>query len=151
MKFIAHRGNINGINIEKENTVEYIVTAIKDSFDVEIDLWYVDDEFYLGHNVPIEKVSIDFLLDNSKWLWCHSKDIYTFNELLKYDEINTFFHDFDECALTSHKYLWTYFDKPLTEKSILLKFDKDSFFTIPEYIYGICSDNIEYYKKKLNN
>ena len=146
MKFIAHRGNVDGVNFEKENTTEYIISTIDKGFDVEIDIWCINDEYYLGHDVPVEKISIDFLLDNSKWLWCHSKDIHTFNELLKYDKINTFFHDSDDCALTSHKYLWTYFGKPLTEKSILLKFDKDDSFIIPKNIYGICSDNIKYYK-----
>jgi hypothetical protein len=149
MKFIAHRGNINGVEIEKENTLEYIVSAIEGGFDVEIDMWYKDNSFYLGHDNFEYKISLAFLQQFSVFLWCHAKDIYTLNELLKYFEINCFFHQNDNCTLTSHKYIWTYPEKSLTERSILLKFAKDENFTIPKNIFGICSDNVEYYKNKL--
>ena len=41
MKLIAHRGNINGPNIEEENKPNYLINTINKGFFVELDLWYV--------------------------------------------------------------------------------------------------------------
>ena len=40
MKLIAHRGNISGIDSERENSPDYIDEAISQGYDVEIDAWY---------------------------------------------------------------------------------------------------------------
>jgi len=59
MILIAHRGNTNGKNTDRENTVEYIEEALKKDYHCEIDLCKFDGEqFYLGHDVPGEAVSI---------------------------------------------------------------------------------------------
>jgi glycerophosphoryl diester phosphodiesterase len=152
MRFIAHRGNINGINVESENTIEYIISAINQGFDVEIDVRYKSNVFYLGHDESKNVINLSFLRQHSNFLWCHAKDIYTLNELLKYRDINCFFHQNDDCTLTSCQQIWTHvnFDKSLTERTILLKFAKDENFTVPENIFGICSDNVKYYKNKRN-
>ena len=59
MKFIAHRGNIDGPNFEEENQLEYIERAIEKGFDAEIDIWYLPqaDQLYLGHDKPQYLVS----------------------------------------------------------------------------------------------
>ena len=149
MKFISHRGNINGVDIEKENTVKAIIAAINQGFDVETDIWFIDGRFYLGHDRPQYEISLFFLQIHSDTLWCHAKDIITLNILLKYPELNCFFHQNDDCTLTSKGQIWTYFNKPLTNSSILLKFEKDENFIIPENIFGVCSDNIEFYRNMI--
>jgi hypothetical protein len=55
MKLIAHRGNINGSNPEKENHPDYINEAIKLGHNVEIDVWFINNKFYLGHDDPSKK------------------------------------------------------------------------------------------------
>jgi hypothetical protein len=150
MKFIAHRGNVDGRHPRRENTVEHIHSALDKGFDVETDVWFIHGFYYLGHDSPDNKVSLTFLLTNAECLWCHAKDVTTLDELLKHPQINCFFHQGDDCTLTSHKHIWTYPGKPLTERSILLKFEKDEDFTIQEKITGVCSDNIEYYKSRMN-
>jgi hypothetical protein len=151
MRFIAHRGNVDGIVPEYENSEYYIELAINLGYDVEIDVWYKKGWFILGHDEPKNITSIKFLLEHQDKLWCHAKNIETFNILLEFEKLNCFYHQTDDCALTSHHYLWTYFDKPLTERSILLKFDKnENYVTIPRNIYGICSDYIRFYKEKIN-
>ena len=53
MILIAHRGNTNGVNPEKENTVAYIKDAIKQGYHCEIDVCKFDGkQFYLGHDEP---------------------------------------------------------------------------------------------------
>ena len=60
MKLIAHRGNITCKNPERENTIEYIKEALRYGVDVEIDVWYVDGEWILGHDEPKDKINFDF-------------------------------------------------------------------------------------------
>ena len=50
MILISHRGNINGVNLERENTQSYIQEAIDLGYDVEIDVRYIDKKFWLGHD-----------------------------------------------------------------------------------------------------
>jgi hypothetical protein len=63
MKLIAHRGNINGPNKEKENNPDYIFTALKLGYDAEIDIWYINNKWYLGHDNPVFEIKYNFLLD----------------------------------------------------------------------------------------
>lgn len=46
MKIISHRGNLNGPSPKTENTPEQIDFALKKGFDVEIDLWKINDKFF---------------------------------------------------------------------------------------------------------
>jgi len=62
MIYISHRGNLNGPNHIDENKPEYLLTAIKNGFHVETDLWLIDDSLYLGHDNAEYKIEIDFLL-----------------------------------------------------------------------------------------
>ena len=55
MILIAHRGNLNG-KTNRENQPEYIQEALVQDFDVEIDVWYIEDEFWLGHDIPQYKI-----------------------------------------------------------------------------------------------
>ena len=52
MYFISHRGNLNGPNSKKENSINYINNALNQNFEVEIDLWFEKNNFYLGHDSP---------------------------------------------------------------------------------------------------
>ena len=49
-KIISHRGNLIGVKPECENNPTYIDQAIAEGFDVEIDVWFIDGEFFLGHD-----------------------------------------------------------------------------------------------------
>ena len=48
MLLISHRGNIFGIDKEKENSPKQIEHAIKQGYDVEIDVWSYDFRWFLG-------------------------------------------------------------------------------------------------------
>ena len=75
MFFISHRGNLNGEEPEYENTTDYINNALSKGFECEIDVWFVKNEFYLGHDTPEEKIDIEFILNNEKNLWIHCKNL----------------------------------------------------------------------------
>ena len=49
MIYISHRGNIDGKKPHLENSQSYIDEAIELGYDVEVDLWHVDGNFFLGY------------------------------------------------------------------------------------------------------
>ena len=143
MKLIAHRGNINGKESSNENKQDYIENAICLNYDVEVDVWYINGDYFLGHDGPEHKTSIEFLEYNRHHLWIHCKNLESMYRLK--DTFNCFFHNTDDAVLTSNNYIWTFPGKLLMPNSIAV---------LPEGIYtkeqlkkcfGICSDFIGEY------
>jgi hypothetical protein len=79
MTIISHRGNLNGPDLEKENTPEHIIAAINSGYvdGVEIDIWFFDGRFYLGHDKPMIEIDESFIVENFGRLWLHSKTVET--------------------------------------------------------------------------
>ena len=75
MVLISHRGNINGKIEEYENYPPYIDSALKQGYDVEIDVWFVNDEWWLGHDEPQYKISTEWLEERQDKLWMHCKNV----------------------------------------------------------------------------
>jgi len=145
MILISHRGNINGRISENENNPLYIERALHRGFEVEIDVWYKDNRWYLGHDKPQYEIDLDYL-KNSKF-WCHAKNIESLNMMLTYSDIHCFWHQEDDVTLTSRNIIWTYPDKQLTENSICVLPEKNNQ-TIKKCL-GICSDYVVNYKESL--
>jgi len=133
MILISHRGNLNGKS-DKENSPDYIEEALDQGFDVEVDVWYIDNEFWLGHDNPQYLVEEKYL-ENPKF-WCHAKNIEGLYKMLNNNNIHCFFHQEDDVTLTSDGYMWTHPGKKLTDNSIavLPKANPDV------KVAGICSD-----------
>lgn len=145
MKYISHRGNINGKFPHLENTEEYIINAIQLGYDVEIDAWFENDNFYLGHDKPEHIVNINFLDSYKDKLWIHCKNIDALYYLSLYKTYHLFFHDKDDTTLTSKGYFWTYPGKKITSNSISV-LPEIGYDTNIMNGYGICSDFIEKYR-----
>lgn len=149
MKLIAHRGNFNGINIERENSPEYISECIMFGYDAEIDIWLKDGELFLGHDFAKYKIDLKFLTKLKTVLWVHAKNIEVL-PLLIANDLNCFWHNTDDCVLTSKNYIWTYPGKTLTHKSIIVMPDILPDEQAKEWMRhqepaGLCSDNIYKY------
>lgn len=164
MKLIAHRGNVYGPNSDRENTLTYIQEALDEGFDVEIDIRYhsvIGSQFVLGHDDTIiedppkcvETIQWSFLFKYSTYLWVHAKDIATAFFLSKnkriFKDLNWFFHEHDQIAITSQGHLWTYpIIKELTPLSVMLNFEygkygKVMFMKTPDIdCFGLCSDYV---------
>ena len=71
MIIISHRGNLEGPLPNKENSLEYIDDAIHQGFLVEVDLWVVSKELYLGHDKPQYKISSEWIEKRKNFLWIH--------------------------------------------------------------------------------
>jgi hypothetical protein len=143
MKFISHRGNLIGKNLKLENNPNYVLKAAQLNFDVEIDVFYKNKQFYLGHDFAKFKVSKKFL-ENKKF-WCHAKNLDALNALKK-TKAHYFWHQNDDYTITSRGYFWTYPGKRLLKNSICVLPEKKK--NKIKFCAGICSDNIEKYKKK---
>jgi hypothetical protein len=140
MKLIAHRGLINGPDKNIENTVEQINLALHRGYDCEVDVWYKDNAWFLGHAEP--KTLVDFLFLVRAGLWLHAKNIDALH-MLKYTGLNYFWHQNDDFTLTSKGYIWTYPGKALTSNSIcvLPEWDDPTLSNVKNLkCFGICSD-----------
>ena len=126
----------------QKNKPSYILNALEKKFDVEVDIWFEKNKFYLGHDNPKYEIEDEFI--KIKNIWFHAKNIEAFNKLLNLN-VNCFWHQNDDVTLTSNGFIWTYPGRPLTEKSIcvLPELNKVKNFNCA----GICSDFIlDYYK-----
>jgi hypothetical protein len=144
MILISHRGNLSGKNEELENSPEYIMNALNYGFNVEVDVWYTDERFYLGHDNPQFEIDPSFLEDER--IWCHAKNLGALYEMLLNKKIHSFWHQSDDYTLTSNNIIWAYPKKELTKKSIcvlpeLFNYTKEEL----SFCFGICSDYIQEY------
>jgi hypothetical protein len=146
MYFISHRGNLNGPNSKKENSINYINNALNQNFEVEIDLWFEKNNFYLGHDSPKYKVSLSYL--KKAKLWIHAKNLECFYELSQYN-LNFFWHEKDKIVITSKGFFWNYPGTVLSEKSICVLPEKHEI--KKNKCLGFCSDFIQKVYDRYNN
>jgi len=142
MKFIAHRGNILGPNVEYENTPGYILSAIDSGYDVEVDVWYINGKIMLGHDEPTHETTLDFLQRDE--IWAHAKNLPSLEYLLN-NTVHCFWHENDERTLTSRNYIWTYPDKDTVPNSVLVVLTEHLNLK-DKNIYAVCGDYIETWK-----
>ena len=144
MILISHRGNIDGRKVPFENRPSYIDEAIEAGYDVEIDVWYHQHSFWLGHDYGQYEIDINWLKERSHTLWIHCKNVEALEWFNIIGRFNYFWHEEDTATLTSKLFIWAYPGKQPIKCSIAV---------MPE-IYnddvtqcvGICSDVIQNYK-----
>lgn len=146
MILISHRGNINGKNIPQENNPAYIDEALREGFDCEIDIRYIKDDFYLGHDISEHIIKKSWLILRIDKLWLHCKNIQAVEYFKEYKKANFFWHENDTLTITSQGYLWVYPGKQPVKNSIAV---------LPEIhddcinnCLGICSDFIKDFKQR---
>jgi len=137
MRLIAHRGNINGIT-KDENNPDYVYEAIKQGFDVEVDLRVFRDKLYLGHDEPQYEITLSLLQAMSKNLWVHCKDVDALHKLVA-SEVHYFWHQEDDYTLTSGGFVWVYPNKRLIKNSICV-LPENGYNGNIEECYAICTD-----------
>jgi len=145
---ISHRGNINGRLPNKENEPNYIDEALAAGYDVEVDIWGIDGEIFLGHDGPQYPIDFDWLEERSSNLWIHCKNI---DALLYCSDIdysnvllNYFWHENDTVTLTSFNWIWAYpGNQPIVGSiAVMPELNNDDVSSAA----GICSDVIKKYK-----
>jgi len=137
MQIISHRGNTNGPDKGSENNPDVILYLLRKNIDCEIDVWFINNKFYLGHDKPQYEVKYSFL--ESKGLWCHAKNLEALHEMNIKKNIHFFWHDKDDFTLTSENIIWTYPNKKTTNASVIVDLDKN--WRDKNYnCFGVCVD-----------
>lgn len=138
MKIISHRGNLNGRIPERENHPSYIQEAIDAGYDVEIDVWFVDGEFYLGHDEPQYRICDSWLKESSNLLWCHAKNDSALDKMLQLG-LHCFWHENDRFTLTNRGIPWC-FPGNHQPNGISVVTDSSIDTEIYRCVYGVCTD-----------
>ena len=143
MIFINHRGRKN--NSEPENNKKNIIINLELGYDCEIDVWKIEDSFFIGHNKPEEEIEEKFI--RNEHLWCHAKN----TEALEYmisNNINAFWHQEDAYTITSKGFIWVYPGKKLIKNCIAVKPELANYSLKDlKMCYAICTTEVEKYKK----
>ncbi len=146
MILISHRGNIMGKNSKLENAPKYIDESLNMGFDCEIDIWLLNRKIFLGHDSPVHKISMNWIISRKNKLWIHCKNSDSIRYFLDIKKsLNFFWHQNDLLTLTSKKFLWVHPGKQPISNSIAVLpelYNDDTTNCI-----GICSDFISNYKK----
>ena len=120
---IAHRGNVDGPSTQ-ENRPSYLREAIDRGYDIELDLWKVNNLLWLGHDAPQYPIPEDFLTEVGHAAWIHCKNLEALDYLVNHlPQLNFFWHQEDSYTLTSQGYIWAYPGMPVTGKSIIVDLD----------------------------
>lgn len=143
MVLISHRGNINGVNPQLENTYDYIDAALDAGYEVELDVWSYDDKLYLGHDKPDREVSLEWLNERSYWIWIHCKNFKALSYLIS-KQLVLFYHSQEDYTLISNGMIWAHNISEVDDNCViplLSKQDVDNW--TPTSVGGVCSDFIE--------
>lgn len=139
IRLIAHRGNLKGPN-KMENRPDYLLNALGQGFDCEVDVWLVNRQIFLGHDRPEYQVEEGFLKNPGFWL--HAKNLEALEYLLN-EKLVCFWHENDAYTITSNGFIWANIDQPVSRNTILVSLMKnESFSKTRPAPYGICSDYV---------
>lgn len=154
MKIISHRGNIKGVVSSKENRPSYIDSAIGSGYEVEVDIRYINGEFWLGHDTPDYKINKEWILNRIDDIWYHCKNLESALELKKLNSnIKYFCHSQDSYIITSTNHFWVHdLNLNLDENCIIPLLDEESVLKFNDKIvYAVCTDYVDLCKFSLKN
>ena len=141
-KLISHRGNVSVRNVELENSPDYILAALRVCDMVEVDAWVVrGSQLFFGHDGPQFACGFRFLHDYARRLLVHAKNVSMLDYVLGHADLHGFWHEGDQYAMTSHGFIVTLPNNPLTSRSICMNPDMYSFDDVVR-CYGVCCDDI---------
>lgn len=141
---IAHRGNYKGRVEERENSPDYIEEAIVAGFNVEVDVWLIDNKWMLGHDFPTYEVPLSFF--ERPEIWTHAKNLVGYISLYNNPKVHTFWHNKDDFVFTSKGIKWcrTFI---LTYDGVMVMPELSDYHTDilkhGHHPLGVCSDNFD--------
>jgi hypothetical protein len=137
---IAHRGNVDGPS-EAENQPAYILDAIAQGYDVEVDIWFVGGTLWLGHDYAQYQIDYTFLskIADKSWFHCKNKEALSyFRDSLS--SLNYFWHESDKYTLTSTGYIWVYPGESAPDRGVIVDLDLSNLEAYKHTAYAVCTD-----------
>lgn len=152
MLIVSHRGNLTGSNPDRENSIDYIEEAIAEGFDVEVDLRWKENHFYLGHDKPQYHIPMTWLVKWKDKLWIHCKDLESLDKISSSEiDFHYFWHENDRYTLTSKGIGWVLVGQTPFKNSIVVLPECINYYDENcdkiSNIMGICTDKPIFYRK----
>lgn len=153
MKLISHRGNLRGKNKGQENLPNVIVSRIEQGYCVEVDVWHVDDQLFLGHDAPETKVDTQFFKTHYNKLYVHCKNDAALFRLANIPVLELFSHANDPFTISTKGTILISPFTVTTQRRGVLMMPEMSNYSIEDIIQfdGIITDNIEFYENCFNS
>ena len=148
-QFIAHRGNLDGRFAPDENKVEVIEERAKKGIPCEIDVWYKENQYWLGHDAPETAVTFEWLMKDLPLRLIHCKNRRALDMLHRecgrhgYN-VNLFYHTVEDYALTSRGQIIVHPDKACLPDSIEMMPELSKHRDIKHRANVVCSDSRSY-------
>jgi beta-phosphoglucomutase-like phosphatase (HAD superfamily) len=139
--WILHRGNNNGLSPNTENKPEILYQRLDEGWDIEIDLWKISEDLYLGHDKPEYKINENekLLIHPNTWIHCKNLEAYFYLRNHKDSKkFNYFSHDKDEFAVTSKGFIWSNINTNIIGPGSIKVVQSKNYNLMPGV--GICTD-----------
>ena len=146
MKIISHRGNIRGPVPGQENRPSYIDCAILGGTQVEVDIRFINDEFWLGHDTPDYLISPKWIEKRIDSLWFHCKNIEAAQHLNGiHSNVKYFCHTSESYVSTNTGLIWVHdMSLPLNEKCIVPLLKESDIITYNDkLVHAVCTDYVK--------
>ena len=150
-RFICHRGNLERKELAKENNPDILDTRIADGYDVELDVWYKNNELFLGHDNPEYPITFEWLMQSSK-KYIHTKDASTLEYLLLrcgkegYNP-NIFYHTGEHYSLTTRNHIIVLPGQEILEGSVNMMPEMSPTPKDTRQAFAVCSDSLSNFSK----
>lgn len=152
-KLIAHRGLLEGPSKELENSLILIKNNFKKyPFIInEIDIW-IEKKIFFGHEISGQIVEPSFLIENSKNLILHIKNIDTkFPESIELfkllnNKCHIYAHDSDNFTITNKGWIWSHPKLGMIPRTIcvmpetFIDINSNKFLKNLHLLSGVCTD-----------
>jgi len=151
--YISHRGNLDGVIPERENSLDYIQEAIDAGYDVEIDLRMKNEQPHLGHDYAQYPVTEEWLWQRREYLWIHVKEYAALKWIFQrslMQPVRYFCHESDRYTLVSNGWIWSHdLTNSMISKCVIPLLSKESVAAYNQTGFGaVCSDFIYDCQKK---
>jgi len=176
MKIISHRGNLVSqkklnrqvgffynedigdtnykIRKREPNTKSAIEQALEYCDMVEVDVWLIGNNWYLGHDLPTEQISWDYIVDHMDKLLLHCKNVEALGKLVHVQRefllsnLHFFWHDKDKYTLTSQNVLVAYPGSVVVVNCINMMPENAGYRVPSNGCWGVCTDSPLLYLEK---
>ena len=157
MLYISYQGIYDGQNFENANTPNQIGKALDAGYSCLIDVWRIDNKFYVGYEQPLDEVSETYLRGNRFWINAKNTDMQTWLSAQSTSLYPNYFW-FDSLsentpAATSGGQIITPGTVPINNSSIIFIpeiQDRGLFSTVKLKCYGICSSYLTFVRRMRN-